>query len=364
MDKSALSVARELWRDFSLMGFPKIIQSDNGTEFANEVVEFVMEQAAIEHRFITAYNPRADGKVERLNGIINDIVRKLIQGVPRYWPAFIPQVQSAINNHISSLTMTTPFALMFGRDPNIPSSFPTLSSGEAPFSTHTVEEWQEFQAKILEVIYPSIRERIRQMKHHQAAQLDGKRRRYNPENFPNGSLVMIKCTNHIQPGAVAGKYEARYDGPYTILDKDTVGHLILKDATGALLKRHVPIDQCKPHSKTHINKTRVNPDNGNIYEIQRVINHRGVANIPGKMEYLVKWKGYGPEENTWEPAENFLDTQCIRDYWKMRDEAIDALPILNPVDTQSDESETKKKSEVNLQPKRKRGHRRGKPNRR
>jgi len=36
----------------------------------------------------------------------------------------------------------------------------------------------------------------------------------------------------------------------------------------------------------------------------------------GKTEYLVKWKGWGPKYNTWEPEENILDVRLIEAFDK------------------------------------------------
>ena len=50
-----------------------------------------------------------------------------------------------------------------------------------------------------------------------------------------------------------------------------------------------------------------------IYEIEKILQHRGEGN---NVEYLVKWRGYGRKENSWEPIANFTSTICIEEYWK------------------------------------------------
>ena len=64
-DKKAPTVAEELVKIFSILGLPRIIQSDNGTEFANNILAKVAEILHIDQKFTTPNYPAQNGLVER-----------------------------------------------------------------------------------------------------------------------------------------------------------------------------------------------------------------------------------------------------------------------------------------------------------
>ena len=53
------------------------------------------------------------------------------------------------------------------------------------------------------------------------------------------------------------------------------------------------------------------------YEVERILSHRDKnlkAGLNG--EYLVEWKGYGPEHNTWEPMSHLANCAIFTsEYW-------------------------------------------------
>ncbi|XP_072236539.1 chromodomain Y-like protein 2 isoform X2 [Leuresthes tenuis] len=52
---------------------------------------------------------------------------------------------------------------------------------------------------------------------------------------------------------------------------------------------------------------------GDLYEVERIVDKR--RNKKGKWEYLIRWKGYGSKEDTWEPEHHLLHCEEFIDHF-------------------------------------------------
>ena len=67
-----------------------------------------------------------------------------------------------------------------------------------------------------------------------------------------------------------------------------------------------------------------------IYEVETVLAMRQTEN--GKREFLIKWKGWGPTWNNWEPEEHILDRRMLSKFNKKRPAAGSASSIMDGTD--------------------------------
>ena len=156
-DKKASTVAREVWKIFCILGVPKVLQCDNGTEFCNQYLRALTSLIGVPHRFISEYNPRADGNVERVVRTIKQTVMKLLHGSHSLWHLHLPYVQLSYNDKVQSLTVSNPFSFMFGRSPN---NLKSYNSDPLTGQPTSIADWKKHQEQVLSLILPAVRKRI------------------------------------------------------------------------------------------------------------------------------------------------------------------------------------------------------------
>ena len=78
-DKSAKAVAHALVTHLFLVhSTPRVILSDNGTEFRNAVLEEICKLYNVNQAFVTAYHPASNGLTERANRKILEAIRPVV----------------------------------------------------------------------------------------------------------------------------------------------------------------------------------------------------------------------------------------------------------------------------------------------
>jgi len=303
--KTAQETATALWDIFATIGIPKILQSDNGREFDNEVLSALCRLVGIPHRFISAYNPRSDGKVERTVKTVKSTIVKLLHGATALWPSFLPFVQMMYNTKVQDLTGSSPFSLMFGRKFNDMKDY-----SKVPAVPLTEEEWKLHQDKVVSLIFPAIAKRVGYRYAQKRKALDKLRKNIIKQELPRGTVVMILDPLHLANPHLRPTTTPLYIGPYTVVKRTLHGPYILRDTDGVPYARHVPIDQMKVLFKPDSSgKPKLDPS----FVIETILDARYAD---GKQFYKVKWKGYPLSQSTWESDDKFDDFQVIEDYWK------------------------------------------------
>jgi transposase InsO family protein len=321
-DKLATTIAKTLWEIFSNFGIPRVIQSDNGTEFVNKVLKALVDVMCIDHRLTTAYHPRANGAVERSFSTIVTMLNKFVQGAKRDWSFHVPQVQLWMNLHVNARYGSTPFSVMFNR-PFV--GFKDHS--QVPLGEMTPEMLSDRYKYAAEILFPATAAMSKLTSARRKAIFNAKVG-VKDDPFPVGAYVMLRNQR------CKTKMDANYIGPFIIRRRTRGGTYVLQDLAGDLFPRNAAPSQLKLVSAT--SEEGLLGGEENHFTVDRIINHRGQ---PGKYFYKVRWTGYGPADDTWEPAQN-VHANTIADYWNRTGQHNPQSGVVNPVSRSDSDMDT------------------------
>jgi len=192
---------------FRLHGLPKVIISDRDVKFTSTFWRTLFAELGTQLNFSTAYHPQTDGQTERVNQVLEDMLRAYVMTKPTQWEEYLHLVEFAYNNGYHTSTQLSPFEVLYGRKCRTPSSWggpeDKLSLGPE-------------MLKEMEDMVKKVRANLKAAQDRQKSFADRKRR-FKEYQIGDNVFVRIQARRSTLQWSGCAKLAPRYFGPFQIL---------------------------------------------------------------------------------------------------------------------------------------------------
>jgi hypothetical protein len=306
-DLTAESAVRAILQVVGRYGMPKMIRSDQGSQYASELVANLLSFMQIEHQFSIPHSPKSMGKVERMNGEIVRHLRVLTiqHKAQSAWVDYLPLVQRIINDSPNRVTGLAPSKLLYGDAVDLSRQLLVLPDEE---------DRQQTYADYLEGLIHAQRTYARLALEAQQQHVDAylSKSPDNPTTFEVGDYVLVNY-----PVKAPTKLHPAWRGPFIIMERNGNTY----DCEDILTQQRSEFDVSRLKVYNHdlvVDAEEVATWDEQTYLVESILAHRGSPKKRTKMSFLVRWKDYGPEFDTWEP---YMSVKTLEAFQKYADQA-------------------------------------------
>ncbi len=117
---TAKTIIKSLIKFFSTFGLPRVIQTDQGTNFMSKLFSSALKTLSISHQVSSAYHPESQGALERWHQTLKTMLRKYCMETGADWDEGVPFVLFAVRETVQESLGFSPADLVFGHTPRGP----------------------------------------------------------------------------------------------------------------------------------------------------------------------------------------------------------------------------------------------------
>ncbi|TMD69294.1 MAG: DDE-type integrase/transposase/recombinase [Chloroflexi bacterium] len=297
---------------YSSHGLPKNIITDRAGLFMDKFWQTFTAKMGTKSKMSSAYHPETDGQVERMNQTLEQYLRCFVNGKQNDWVRYLPMAQYAYNSSRHTVTGITPFYANYGKE---------APAFHQPFESTRWEQRASLDVEKLKALHKDLQNEIEFLNQRMAYyynQHHGKE-----PNLKEGDEVYLLRKN-IATKRPSDKLDYRKLGPFPITKKinDVTYRLKLPEGTKLLPTFHVSL--LEPAPKGLRKSTTIEPEIEAIeedepeWEVQKILESKYEN---GALHYLVHWKGYDDDNDSWEPAEYLNCDKLIRKFHRQNPNA-------------------------------------------
>ena len=167
-------------------GVPEELLSDRGTNFLSDLILELCSILGIKKINTSGYHPQTDGLVEKFNSTLQGMIAKSTDPNGMEWDKRLPLLLFAYRSMVQESTNESPFFLVYGRDPRLPTS--TLLEQSPAMYPVDVEDYRTELLTTLKKAHELAKESICKAQEKQHRYYD--RESTNP-TFQVGDRVMV-----------------------------------------------------------------------------------------------------------------------------------------------------------------------------
>lgn len=304
-DATAKSACDGLLNHFGRFGSPRMVRSDRGSHFANELIKDFLDLTGTPHNMTLAYSSQENAIVERVNKEVNKHLRALTfetQSLEGYKKC-LPFVQRIINGSVNERTGASPAKLLFANklDLNRGIITPFLLPEGNTTSSQYVTDLLTVQDEVLGAAISNL------------SAADNKNLSKNTKKatfFPVNSHVLVKYNDDSPPT----RLHLKWQGPFRVVSFIDSEYVIANLITHKERRVHIknlkqflfdpavalPADTARRDYMEHF--------------VEKILAHEGDEKKPTSLSFLVKWLNYDMGSNTWEPWRSLRLCEALHVY--------------------------------------------------
>lgn len=292
-------------------GMPMSIVSDRDPRITAHYWRELSRVLGSEINLSTAHHPQSDGQSEREIQTLITALRGYVNAMGNDWDEYLPALELAFNSKVQASTGASPFSLVYGVDARLP--IDCLLDDVRPSTVVAAGQRADRMRKALD----QARTTTEKAQARQKRLADRHRRLLE---LHEGDMVLL-ATEGLQLRSGTHKLTARYIGPFRVqgaINGNAVT-LELPPLLGALhstfnisrLKLYRDGQSAFPsRPQRYTQPPAVEADTNGVprYEVECVLAQRGIG---ARRELLVRWKGYGAEDDEWQPRAELVRTAPV-----------------------------------------------------
>jgi len=296
----------QVWK---LHGLPKCVISDRGPQFIARFTKELYRLLGIKLASSTAWHPQTDGQTECVNQELDQYLQLFVNERQDDWYDLLPMVEFQHNNYVYSATQQPPFLLNTRRLP-----YMGFEPRQNPSGLETVNEFMK-----------RMRTAIEEAKSMICKAQDDMKKYYDQRRTP---APVFKPSDKVFLDAL----DIRTTCPLQKLSHQRLDPFVVERQIGPMAYRLRLLHRMKQlHPVFNIVKLTPAPDDP--ITGQKTEDHLPPIVIDGEPEweveeildshwhrrrfqYLIKWKGYGYEHNSWESASKVSAPELTAEFYR------------------------------------------------